>query len=61
MAPQTLKPRVNYSVQMPNNFQKSVGTIASSRASVAHFEDQRHDFNKPKQSLGKLYLFFLNF
>lgn len=41
-SPHTFRPYYSRSIQMPNNFDRSVGQLASNRASVAKFEDQRH-------------------
>jgi hypothetical protein len=54
IVPQTLKPRVSYKFQMPNNMQRSVGTKASNTGSVAHFENQKHNPDELRQNIGML-------
>jgi hypothetical protein len=54
IAPQTLKPRVSYKFQMPNHMQRSVATNASNSGSLAHFENQKHDPQEHRQTIGML-------
>lgn len=44
----TYSPRLSYSIQPPNRFQSSVGSVASNKGSVVKFEDQHHEPSKPQ-------------